>query len=151
MFCNPRVDNSHTTLEAVVEVTLASATSKNLSLDDHVIALCSIELATVPPVLLVYTKRTNGLCYRLGLLSAVGNIALGDADAILATNQSLYYFSLLLLDEHTESRSCAERHSWMERLRRCWKAACLIGALWGIGVSCNPLFLHAGMDIRMRP
>lgn len=33
-----RVDDSDTTLEAVVEVTFSSSTSKNLGLDNHVIA-----------------------------------------------------------------------------------------------------------------
>jgi hypothetical protein len=40
VMCDPRVDDPYTTLEAVVEVTLSSATSKDLSLDDHVVALC---------------------------------------------------------------------------------------------------------------
>jgi hypothetical protein len=38
--CDARVDDPNTTLEAVVEVTLSSATSKNLGLDNHVLALC---------------------------------------------------------------------------------------------------------------
>jgi hypothetical protein len=45
MVCDTRVDDPHTTLEAVVKVTLSSATSKNLGLDNHVLALCRM-LAT---------------------------------------------------------------------------------------------------------
>ena len=48
MICDPRVDNPHTTLEAVVEVTLSSATSKNLGLDDHVVTLCRALVSVRP-------------------------------------------------------------------------------------------------------
>lgn len=83
IICDVRVDNSDTTLEAVVEVTLSSATSKDLSLDDHVIALCGI-LADVPRHCEPQSVRTNGLCYLLSLLCVVSDIALGDLDAVLS-------------------------------------------------------------------
>ena len=86
MICDPRVDDPHTTLEAVVEVTLSSATSKNLGLDDHVLALCR-KLATKCCDCQVFDMRTNGLCDRLGLLCVVSDIALGDVDAVLFTDQ----------------------------------------------------------------
>ena len=86
MICDPRVDDPHTTLEAVVEVTLSSATSKNLGLDDHVLALCR-KLATRCRDCQVFDMRTNGLCDRLGLLCVVSDIALGDVDAVLFTDQ----------------------------------------------------------------
>ena len=83
IICNARVDNSDTTLEAVVEVTLSSATSKDLSLDDHVITLYSLLVG----ILRIYAAsylRTNGLCYILSLLCVVSDIALGDLDAVLS-------------------------------------------------------------------
>jgi hypothetical protein len=83
MICDPRVDDPHTTLKAVVEVTLSSATGKNLGLDDHVVALCRA-LVCVRPYSLLQSMRTNGLGYLLGLLCVVSNIALGDLDAILS-------------------------------------------------------------------
>lgn len=53
-----RVDDTHTTLQAIVEAPLSSATSENLGLDNHVIAaftrtisiceLGSFDLADVP-------------------------------------------------------------------------------------------------------
>ena len=80
--CDVRVDNSDTTLEAVVEVTLSSATSKNLSLDDHVIALCA-RLVLVPSGYESQSVHTNGLSYILSLLCVVSDIALRDLDTVL--------------------------------------------------------------------
>jgi hypothetical protein len=79
---DPRVDDPYTTLEAVVEVTLSSATSKNLGLDDHVVALYRV-LATAHSLCLVHSSRTNGLGYLLSLLCVVSDIALGDLDSVL--------------------------------------------------------------------
>jgi hypothetical protein len=79
---DPRVDDPYTTLEAVVEVTLSSATSKNLGLNDHVIALCRV-LATARSFCSVHSSRTNGLGYLLSLLCVVSDIALGDLDSVL--------------------------------------------------------------------
>ena len=110
MICDPRVDNPHTTLEAVVEVTLSSATSKNLGLDDHVVALCRA-LVFVSPQFLLHGVRTNGLGYLLGLLCVVSDIALSNLDAILSELSVPCSPEIPLASEHTESRSCAERHS----------------------------------------
>jgi hypothetical protein len=79
---DPRVDDPYTTLEAVVEVTLSSATSKNLGLDDHVVALCTV-LATAHSLYSVHISRTNGLGYLLSLLCVVSDIALSDLDSVL--------------------------------------------------------------------
>lgn len=108
---DPRVDDPHTTLEAVVEVTLSSATSKNLGLDDHVVTLCRA-LVFARPYIILQSMRTNGLGYLLGLLCVVSDIALGDLDAILSElSVPVSPPVVSLTSEHTESRSCAERHS----------------------------------------
>lgn len=58
------VDDANTALEAVVEGALSTAASKNLGLDDHVLA-------------------ANLLCDGLGLGAVPGDITLGNTDAIL--------------------------------------------------------------------
>lgn len=60
-----RVDNAHTSLQAIVKGTLATATGQDLSLDDHIIA-------------------TNLLCDSLSLSSVLGVGTLGDIDVVLA-------------------------------------------------------------------
>lgn len=69
--------------------------------------------------------HTNALSHLLGLLCIVSDGALGDTDSILRQIKVSGVYGdgceegVGGYGEHTESRSWAERYSWIERLRFC--------------------------------
>lgn len=124
-----RVDNSDTTLEAAVEVSLASATSKHLSLHDQVILLC--------PLLLAFNQNSTRSPYSIASRQPPPPLAssrTAQAERQLRTiNHPSKCLSHHQFDPamHTDLSRSADRYSWILRFRRCCCASAVL-----IGVSC---------------
>ena len=79
--CYSRVDDADTTLQTVVEGSLTTATGENLGLDNQIITTYHSGSAIASGQRIGIL--TNGLGNGLGLFSSVGDLTLGDTDAVL--------------------------------------------------------------------
>lgn len=83
-FFNSRVNDTDTTLETIVELTLTTATGEDLSLDNEITTTWNMMFSEcVPRRKLSRVVLTDGLGNSLGLFGSIGDLTIGDTDTVL--------------------------------------------------------------------
>ncbi len=93
-----RIDNPHSTLQAVVESPLPPTTGEDLCLDHHIISTCKSQISPVLPTIPNPRPHTYLLGNSLRLRRRPRNFTFRDADAIL--RPSACHFLRQQLDSH---------------------------------------------------